>query len=56
MEPGSTVVLKSGGPPMTVETRTADKAYCVWFDQDDHAQHRGFPVVSLKAVRDDRLR
>lgn len=29
---GSIVELKSGGPPMTVKTRTPDEAYVMWHD------------------------
>lgn len=32
---GDVVKVKSGGPPMTVESVNADGSYtCVWFDKD----------------------
>lgn len=43
---GDTVMLKSGGPDMTVEWVEAGTAYCVWFDgKKQNAEH--FQVTSL---------
>lgn len=46
---GDTVVLKSGGPIMTIkEIRDAGKeAKCVWFVKEEIKEH-SFPVESLK--------
>lgn len=50
--PGDVVVLRSGGPMMTVTEVSADNlsstiAWCTWFDEAKIlAQH--FPVAALK--------
>jgi len=49
---GDCVVLKSGGPLMTVTNLINDgaDAACVWFVDDDHAKpkHESFSIVTLK--------
>jgi uncharacterized protein YodC (DUF2158 family) len=53
---GDVVVLKSGGPSMTVDT-VADRygtlsAWCSWFDGKKQASHV-FPLTSLRTASDD---
>jgi len=54
---GDVVVLKSGGPEMTINTigeteyEDFDSAWCVWFDKNK--QVKGvFPMTSLKAYKE----
>lgn len=53
-EIGDTVVLKSGGPIMTV-TAVGDRkgrlnVWCSWFDRDDNEKTGIFPVDAVKAA------
>ena len=49
---GDTVVLKSGGPAMTVEKtfayEGAQSAMCVWFDSAEKPQHKTYPLIVLE--------
>lgn len=45
---GSIVEMKTGGPSMVVETRTAEKAYCVWHNNDGDVLRDWLPLVCLK--------
>jgi uncharacterized protein YodC (DUF2158 family) len=45
---GDTVVLKSGGPAMTVQARSQNLAYCSWFE-GDKLHHGTFAVDTLQA-------
>lgn len=46
--PGSTVELKTGGPSLVVEVRTAEKAYCVWHNAEGDLLRDWVPIVCLK--------
>jgi uncharacterized protein YodC (DUF2158 family) len=46
--PGSIVELKTGGPSMAVETRTPEKAYCVWHNHEGDLLRDWVPIVCLK--------
>lgn len=50
-EPGDTVVLRSGGPPMTVDIVSERygimTAWCSWFDGRKKVEDT-FPVTSLR--------
>jgi uncharacterized protein YodC (DUF2158 family) len=49
-EPGTVVMLKSGGPKMTVEgTDDEGELTCVWF-VSDKTKRDSFPSITLKAV------
>lgn len=46
---GDVVLLKSGGPNMTVEKiQDNDLADCLWFDQDKNLQRNTFSLNVLK--------
>ena len=51
LKPGDIVMLKSGGPDMTVADDGGSAGYlnCMWFDATG-PQEQEFPVVGLKAV------
>ena len=47
---GDIVVLKSGGPRMTVTSRGADDkgfVFCRWFDEGGQLQGNKFPIEAL---------
>jgi uncharacterized protein YodC (DUF2158 family) len=54
---GDVVQLKSGGPFMTVASvgsRSGEpKAYCDWFVEGTKQCTGGFPLTSLKVMRED---
>lgn len=49
IEAGSEVMLKSGGPSMTVKFVEHGEAWCIWF-QGNEAKEKGFAVATLKPV------
>ena len=50
---GDVVVLKSGGPRMTVDYVNDDgkTAYCIWFDKNETRQRKNFFLASLAKVQ-----
>lgn len=52
MKPGDVVMLKSGGPEMTVSAIEGEKVYCEWFDGTKPLS-KSFPAVSLDVVGRD---
>jgi uncharacterized protein YodC (DUF2158 family) len=44
---GDTVKLKSGGPPMTVDSIDNRTAWCSWFDSKGDLKTGSFPLTSL---------
>lgn len=50
--PGAVVVLKSGGPKMTVMQILSDRVACTWFDNHGVQCNGGFPRAGLIVVRD----
>lgn len=44
---GDVVELKSGGPPMTIQSKTADKWFCTWTEADGTTTGSGFLQSSL---------
>lgn len=51
MKPGDIVVLKSGGPKMTVERLNGLDAACVWFGDEGIVHTSEFPVACLKTAK-----
>lgn len=49
IEAGSEVMLKSGGPSMTVKLVEHGEAWCVWFHGTE-AKEKGFATATLKLV------
>lgn len=47
-KPGDIVILKSGGPRMTIATIDERSALCEWFSDDQQAQSKSFALTSLK--------
>ena len=47
-KPGDVVVLKSGGPLMTVEAVEPDRVYCIWFEGSAIKRDRFLPAVLEK--------
>ena len=52
--PGDVVILRSGGPTMTVRLlkETEGTVYCEWFDDKGQAQGRAFMPEQLESVDD----
>jgi uncharacterized protein YodC (DUF2158 family) len=53
IKPGDKVVLKSGGPNMTVEaiSETTEYAVCTWFNEKNEYRQMNFNLVSLELAR-----
>lgn len=52
-EVGAIVVLKSGGPPLTVAEIVADGVRCIWFAQpDDKLRSAVIPASCLEPMDD----
>ncbi len=56
MQAGDIVVLKSGGPQMTISSirtgETSSYAFCKWFDDLGQLHTEKFAMVALKALGD----
>lgn len=46
--PGAIVELKSGGPPMTLDAVTPEKAYCIWHNSEGDMIKDWVPIACLK--------
>jgi len=53
MKQGDVVVLKSGGPLMTVEAVRVDGVLCVWFDEKNNHKQATFPEAMLSLYDDE---
>ena len=51
MKPGDLVLLKSGGPLMTVHAVSPQGVVCTWFDKNNH-KTATFPEATLEAYED----
>jgi uncharacterized protein YodC (DUF2158 family) len=49
---GDRVMLKAGGPVMTVRALSLSLAYCAWTEADGSAHSGTFELASLAAVRE----
>ena len=49
IEEGTVVILRSGGPEMTVKSIFWGRAYCEWF-YSGHLHQEWFTITSLKAI------
>ena len=52
-KPGDTVMLKSGGPHMTVTKVDGDRVWCEWFDEKKKPTGRYFEKVILRRSKAD---
>jgi uncharacterized protein YodC (DUF2158 family) len=54
MQPGSLVLLKSGGPLMTVQSVDQSGVTCTWFDKNNLKTMK-FPAVTLELYVEPNL-
>jgi uncharacterized protein YodC (DUF2158 family) len=53
-EPGQLVMLKSGGPPVTIVSIDGDSVRCMWFAHaDDRLQEATIPAICLENLGDE---
>ena len=52
MNTGDVVVLKSGGPRMTVEYVDGDSVHCTWFDSNKERKRDAFFESSLEDIKE----
>lgn len=52
-KPGDTVILKSGGPMMTVTEVEGTRVFCEWFDAKNNPQSRSFEQAALRHAKAD---
>ena len=50
LEEGDLVQLKSGGPVMSLQMLTPERAMCMWFDEEGKLHERSFPLNVLHKV------
>ena len=48
IKPGDIVMLKSGGPDMTVAWIADNEAYCEWFDSKGEPRGQRYALVVLR--------
>jgi uncharacterized protein YodC (DUF2158 family) len=53
VKPGDVVVLKSGGPALTVAEVNDDHAECVWLGDEGHLFRETLPLVVLERAELD---
>jgi uncharacterized protein YodC (DUF2158 family) len=49
-EPGDVVMLKSGGPSMTVVSAAEDEITCLWFGDEGELFREAIPAIALESV------
>jgi uncharacterized protein YodC (DUF2158 family) len=49
-EPGDVVMLKSGGPSMTVVSAAEDEITCLWFGEEGELFREAIPAVALEPI------
>ena len=54
IKPGDVVLLKSGGPSMTVVSVDEDEIGCVWTGDDGEPFRETFPPIALDPAESDR--
>ena len=52
---GDLVVLRSGGPVLTIASMSGDNAHCIWFGADDAFQRAEIPLACLEPANEDDL-
>jgi uncharacterized protein YodC (DUF2158 family) len=53
VKPGDVVVLKSGGPALTIAEVNDDRADCVWLSDEGHLFRETLPLVVLERAELD---
>jgi uncharacterized protein YodC (DUF2158 family) len=49
-EPGDVVMLKSGGPSMTVASVAEDEITCLWFGEEGELFREAIPAIALQSI------
>ncbi len=52
-KPGDVVLLRSGGPPMTVVAVDEDEIKCVWIGEEGELFRESLPPIALDLVETD---
>ncbi|MGE3247907.1 MAG: YodC family protein [Beijerinckiaceae bacterium] len=53
--PGDLVILRSGGPVMTVERTNGSQVNCIWFSADETLRSTTLPAAALESANDAEL-
>lgn len=53
IKPGDVVLLKSGGPPMTVVSIDESEISCVWIGEEGQLFRETLPTIALELIESD---